>query len=109
MRKDVECAFDLLKKRFNILAITDRPYSQRTIDLIICVCIILHNMIIDDERDDGYDKNYHTITSVVAPPITYDAPASLITNLQRETHLTSRLIFLKLQSNLIEHVWNKFH
>jgi hypothetical protein len=109
MRKDMECAFDLLKKRFNILAITDRPYSQRTIDLIIRVCIILHNMIIDDERDDGYDKNYHTITSVVAPPITYDASASLITNLQRETHLTSELIFLKLQSDLIEHVWNKFH
>jgi hypothetical protein len=27
VRKDVECAFDLLKKRFNILAITGRSYS----------------------------------------------------------------------------------
>jgi hypothetical protein len=26
-------------------------------------------MIIDDERDVGYDDNYHTITSVVAPPV----------------------------------------
>jgi hypothetical protein len=67
---------------------------------IICDHIILHNMIIDDERDDGYDDNYHTITSVVALPVTYEAPASLITIIQREAHLTFRLIFLNLQSDL---------
>jgi hypothetical protein len=40
-------------------------------------CIILHNMIIDDERDGSYDKNYHNVTSVIATPINYEAPASL--------------------------------
>jgi hypothetical protein len=109
MRKDVECTFSLLKKRFNILAIPGWSYSQRILDLIMHACIILHNMIIDDERDGGYDDNYQTITSVVTPPVTYEAPASLITILQREVHLTSRLMFLNLQSDLIEHVWNKFH
>jgi hypothetical protein len=77
VRKDAECAFNLLKKRFNILAISDRSYSQRTLNLIMHACIILYNMIIDNERDGGYDDNYHTVTSVVAPPITYEAPASL--------------------------------
>jgi hypothetical protein len=101
VRKDVECAFCLLKKRFNILAIPSRSYSQRTLDLIMLACIILHNKIIDDKRDDGYDDNYHTIT--------YEAPASLTTILQREAHLTSGLMFLNLQSNLIEHVWNNVH
>jgi hypothetical protein len=109
VRKDVKCAFGLLKKRFNILAISDRSYSQRTLDLIMRAYIILHNMIIDDERDGGYNDNYHTVTSVVAPPITYETPVSLTTILQREAHLTSSLIFLNLQSDLIEHVWNKFH
>jgi hypothetical protein len=66
-------------------------------------------MIIDDERDGDYDDNYHTVTSVVAPPITYDALVSLTTIVQRDAHLTSVLMFLNLQSNLIEHVWNKFH
>jgi hypothetical protein len=56
-------------------------------------CIILHNMIIDDERDGGYDENYHTITSVVAPSVTYEVSADLTTILQRETHLTSGLMF----------------
>jgi hypothetical protein len=79
VRKDVECDFGLLKKRFNILAILGRSYSQRILDLIMRACIILHNMIIDDERDGGYDDNYHTVTSVVAPPVTYEAPASFTT------------------------------
>jgi hypothetical protein len=105
VRKDVECAFDLLKKRFNILVIPDRSYSQCTLGLIMHAYIILHNMIIDD----GYDENYHTVTSVVTPPVTYEALASLTSILQRETHLTSGLIFSNLQSDLIEHVWNKFH
>jgi hypothetical protein len=109
MRKDVEYAFDLLKKRFNILAISNRSYSQRILDLIMCACIILHNMIINDERNGGYDDNYHTVTFIVAPPVTYEAPASLTTIIQREVHLTSELMFSNLQSDLIEHVWNKFH
>jgi hypothetical protein len=71
-------------------------------------CIILHNLIIDDERDDDYDENYHTVTFIVAPPVTYEAPTSLTNILQRETHLTSGLMFLNLQSDF-EHVWNKFH
>jgi hypothetical protein len=107
--KDVECAFNLLKKRFNILVIPGRYYSQHTLGLIIHSCIILHNMIIDDERDNSYDDNYHTVTFVVVPPVTYEASASLITILQRETHLTFGLMFLNLQTELIEHVWNKFH
>jgi hypothetical protein len=34
VRKDVECDFNLLKKRFNILVIPDRSYSQRTSRLL---------------------------------------------------------------------------
>jgi hypothetical protein len=70
-------------------------------------CIILHNMIIDDERDDGYDENYHIVTSVVVPPVKYEAPTSLSSIVERKTHLTFVLMFLNLQSNLIEHMWNK--
>jgi hypothetical protein len=48
-------------------------------------------------------------SSTWLPLVTYEAPTSLTTILQREAHLTSGLIFLNLQSDLIEHVWNKFH
>jgi hypothetical protein len=102
--KDVECAFDLLKKRFNILAIPSWSYSQRILDLIMRACIILHSMIIDNERDGGYDDNYRTVTSVIAPPVTYEALANFTTIHQWEAHLTYGLMFLNLQSDLIEHV-----
>jgi hypothetical protein len=96
LKKDVECTFDLVKKRFNILAIPGRSYSQHTLGLIMHACIILHNMIINDERDGGYDENYHTITFIVAPAVNYEAPASLTSILQRQAHLTTGLIFLNL-------------
>jgi hypothetical protein len=75
--KDVECAFSILKKRFNILAIPDRSYSQRTLGLIMHAYIILHNIIINNERDGDYGDNYHIVASVVARPVNYEAPASL--------------------------------
>jgi hypothetical protein len=104
VRKDVECTFSLLKKMFNILAIIVQSYSQCILNLIMRAYIISHNMIIDDERDGGYDDNYHTVTSVVVPPVTYEALSSLTTILPKEAHLTSGLMFLKFQSDLIEHV-----
>jgi hypothetical protein len=84
-------------------------WSVILLDLIMRDCIILDNMIIDYERDGGYDDNYRTVTSFVAPRITYKAPASLTTILQWETHLTSELMLSNIQSDLIEHVCYKFH
>nr|XP_051202678.1 uncharacterized protein LOC127316323 [Lolium perenne] len=59
-RKDVECAFGVLKARFNILAVPGRSYSRRTLGLIMRACVILHNMIIDDERGQNLDNIYET-------------------------------------------------
>jgi hypothetical protein len=61
-------------------------------------------VIIGDERDGGYDDNYHTVIFVVAPPVNYKVPASLTIILQRKAMMTSGLMFLNLQSDLIEHV-----
>ena len=109
LRKDVECAFGLLKKRFNILAIPGRSYSQRTLGLIMRACIILHNMIIDDERGQSLDENYETVTSVASPAIHNNVPSSLATRLQRESEMTSAPGYSQLQLDLIEHVWNMSH
>jgi hypothetical protein len=54
-------------------------YSQHTLSLIIRACIILYNMIINDEKDIGYGENYHTVAFVVAPRVVNEAPASLTT------------------------------
>jgi hypothetical protein len=44
MMKDVKYVFDLLEKRFNILVIPDRSYSQHTLRLIMRAYNILHNI-----------------------------------------------------------------
>jgi hypothetical protein len=98
-KKDVEYSFGLLKKSFNILIIPNRSYSQHTFELIMCAYIILHNMIIDDERDNYFDENYHTVTFIVALPV------SLTNILHKEAGQT----FSNLQYDLIEYVWNKFY
>jgi hypothetical protein len=50
-RKDVECTFGILQSRFCILRRPARLYEQGDLQNIMLACIILHNMIIEDEKD----------------------------------------------------------
>ncbi|KAH9102980.1 hypothetical protein AeMF1_020579 [Aphanomyces euteiches] len=59
MRKDIERAFGVLKKRFAILKNPARQWTVCKLKQIMTACIILHNMIIEDERDvDSLDFDY---------------------------------------------------
>jgi hypothetical protein len=106
-RKDVECSFGLLKSRFNIIAVPGRSYSQRTFGLIMRACVILHNMIIDDERDTDLDEIYEIVASNVGPAIHNDAPPSLTARIQMDTEMRDSPIYAQLQ--LVEHVWAHSH
>ncbi|GJU19725.1 ALP1-like protein [Tanacetum coccineum] len=50
-RKDVERAFDVLKKKWAILASPARAYIKEILANIMYTCIILHNMIIKDCKE----------------------------------------------------------
>lgn len=52
-RKDVEQASGVLKSRFGIVQGPVRYWSKRVLHDIMTACIIMHNMIIEDERDDA--------------------------------------------------------
>jgi hypothetical protein len=43
-----------------------------------------------------YDDNYHTVIFIVVSHVTYEVSISLTIILQKETHLTSELMFLNL-------------
>ena len=75
-RKDVECTFGVLKSRFNIIAVPGRSYSKRA-------CVILHNMIIDDERGTNLDDIYETVASNVCP-----APPTIIFVLSHQLNVS---------------------
>jgi len=56
-RKDVERAFGVLQARFHIIKNPALVWDKEKIGNIMKACIILHNMIVEDERD-GYNIQF---------------------------------------------------
>lgn len=48
-RKDVERAFGVLKRRWQVLTVKARSYEVKRLQHVMYACIILHNMILEDE------------------------------------------------------------
>jgi len=111
-RKDVECAFGILQARFRILRNPARLYDQGDLQNIMLACIIIHNMIIEDEKDienDSFDLNEEATTSTVqAATITHGHDPVMEDVLQRDTEIRDREAHRQLQSDLIDHIWQKF-
>jgi hypothetical protein len=55
VRKDVECVFGILKKRFRILKNAVELHNQKEIDNVFFTCCILHNVL---HHYDGYDVRW---------------------------------------------------
>jgi hypothetical protein len=59
-RKDVERAFGVLQSRFAIVRGPARLWDEDTLHNIMMACIIMHNMIVEDERDEHEGQyEYH--------------------------------------------------
>ena len=56
-RKDVERAFGVLQSRFAIVRGPAHLWDEVTLHNIMMACIIMHNIIVEDERDN-YDYNF---------------------------------------------------
>ncbi|XP_028097774.1 uncharacterized protein LOC114297545 [Camellia sinensis] len=64
--KDVERAFGVLQSRFVIIGGAVRFWDSKMLANIMKSCIILHNMIVEDEREEHLDFNYE-LSSTNAP------------------------------------------
>ena len=49
VRKDIECVFGILKKRFYVLKAFNRMSNVRNIDDVFVTCCILHNILLEDD------------------------------------------------------------
>ena len=112
-RKDVERAFGVLQARFTIVHGPARFFHLETLQKIIKACIILHNMIVEDEwedeRDDNevVDLNYKQNDRVDNPPlqVKHEQSDEFLSYIERHGRIRDREIHFQLQSDLIEHLW----
>jgi hypothetical protein len=101
-RKDIERAFGVLQARFAIVHGLAHFWDKKTLNNIMTCCVILHNVIIEDERDLNLEFFYENVGSRVKPQRNPDRiQAFLETYRQIENSATHT----HLNNDLIEHHW----
>jgi hypothetical protein len=111
-RKDVERAFGVLQSCFSIVRRSARLWKRKSIGRIMLACVILHNMIVEDEREDvkiHIDLNENPGASFSLPPEvnTSRNPRSADV-MRRKAAIRDRPQHTQLKNDLIEHIWRKF-
>ncbi|XP_035842621.1 putative nuclease HARBI1 isoform X2 [Helianthus annuus] len=108
-RKDVERAFGVLQQRFAIIRGPSRMFKAKVLTSIMKACVILHNMIIEDERDD--DDNLNIDDDQLdddLPELSRTHTIEIMDFIQRRLHIRDSLAHHQLQEDLIEHQWLRF-
>jgi hypothetical protein len=96
-----ERAFEVLKARFHTLTIPGHYVCHQILGVVICACIILHNMIIEDEYGGAYDMDDYKIDEsfVISSIITREAPMIFAAIL-----IHTSMVHDRLQHSLIKHI-----
>ncbi|KAF5451832.1 hypothetical protein F2P56_026897 [Juglans regia] len=108
-RKDVERAFGVLQQRFAIVRGPSRLFKVNDLTNIMKTCVILHNMIIEDERDDsqGLNMEYDQLDDDI-PELSRNPTNEFMNFIQRHHEIRDSSAHHQLQADLIEHHW-QFH
>jgi hypothetical protein len=106
-RKDVERAFGVLQSRFAIVRGPARFFQIETLKDIMTACIILHNMIIEDERhiDEVERGDYQQFNETTLDPVSHAPTLEFMDFIQRHHQIRDRETHSQLQSDLVEHLW----
>jgi hypothetical protein len=103
-RKDVERAFGVLQARWAVIRGPAYPWDRDDVRDMMTACIIMHNMIIEDEGDSA------TNTSFENPGQHVDLSTGNLVDrhafVQAHHRLRDRDVHFRLQSDLIVHNWN---
>ena len=113
-RKDVERAFGVLQARFAIVRGPARFWDKADLGKIMRACIIMHNMIVEDERDTyatqfGPLPIYDDATNGLSQPNLGEEPfVPYETYIQNTIQIRDKRTHRQLQNDLVEHI-SQFH
>ncbi|XP_020271864.1 uncharacterized protein LOC109847032 [Asparagus officinalis] len=108
-RKDVERAFGVLQSRFAIIKGPARFWDKRILHDIMTACIIMHNMIVEDERDEQEDVVISTPQSIPnAENMEITETERFQRFLARHKRLKNKEVHFALRNALIEHLWERY-
>jgi hypothetical protein len=105
-RKDVERAFGVLQSRFAIVRGPAHFWDEETLNKIMTSCIIMQNMIVEDERDEHDDFNYDTMGENVK--ISHESTPELDEFIANYQTIKDRSTHTQLQDDLVEHLWQHY-
>ncbi|XP_021740397.1 uncharacterized protein LOC110706749 [Chenopodium quinoa] len=123
-RKDVERAFGVLQARFAIIRQPSLAWSTEILWKIVMACIIMHNMIVEDERDGHlhYDAiefiNDQPQNLAGSPTGNNNQPftvrsgrldrLNLNVYMENRNNVRDRETHIALKNDLVEHIWERF-
>ncbi|XP_022040385.1 uncharacterized protein LOC110942934 [Helianthus annuus] len=98
-RKDIERCFGVFQQRWHIIENSARAFTPKTLRYCMYACILLHNMILEDEGHAicEYDEN-----AVEQNNISVSGEQQDLNRFSLHNDFTHA----NLQSDLIEHFWN---
>ncbi|GKC59919.1 ALP1-like protein isoform X1 [Tanacetum coccineum] len=102
-RKDIERAFGVLQGRWGIIRQPARAMQINILKRIMYCCIILHNMILEDE---GFEVNLRDVFVNPAPNIVRDWVERCDLHVRKTKELRDRKTHIDLRQDLMEHLWN---
>ncbi|CAA7039289.1 unnamed protein product [Microthlaspi erraticum] len=109
--KDVERAFGVLQARFAIIKNPALCMDKVKIEKIMRACIILHNMIVEDERDGDYDEaEFQPREGNISSDVRHsdDMPTNVEEMMGVRVNLRDEQRHQQLKYDLVENVWETF-
>ena len=100
-RKDIERSYGVLQSRFVIVRGPARFWDKKTLKNIMTCCVILHNMIIEDERGLDLELSYDNVGSRVKPA---RDPDHIQAFLQTYREIEDANTHTQLRRDLIDHI-----
>ena len=99
----------MLQARFAIVRGPARFFYHETLQDIMKACIILHNMIIEDEQDEdeaeAVDLDYEQIDEISCTPMSCEPTNEFTEFIQVHQCIRDREVHSQLQMNHVEHLW----